>query len=386
VADVKKTLILVLMIVCLLSVTVGCGSESQEPAKKDYGPPMDISLSSEESETPGIHLRLPDNSPLVQSEDDKNYYQTSVNLDEPLSCEIVVHVRFYPAEDCTHFSTSASEEDYTAASALINWSEANINSDVRTVKERGHIGGTAALVTTWSEKGSWSDDMYECTEILLAMNSGYTSIIYDDLGGRYGDLIQQSIDSIRIDEGEIPEIVRMTSPEGLQAVGLREQPWEIDAESFGVYLNTPTDFIPLKQDNGNLVWIAPDGNTMISAEVIDTTIIKADGKSVEKSLAQTIPGFGDFDFSTEPQNDLYAARLKYKTEGDNGEAWVNMVVVAPQISGEAIAVTVASRSKENAELPDVMNTLRFADGWDNGGALDMEAIAVSAEDLGEDQG
>jgi hypothetical protein len=228
--------------------------------------------------------------------------------------------------------------------------------------------------------------MYECTEILLAMNSGYTSIIYDDLGGRYGDLIQQSIDSIRIDEGEIPEIVRMTSPEGLQAVGLREQPWEIDAESFGVYLNTPTDFIPLKQDNGNLVWIAPDGNTMISAEVIDTTIIKADGKSVEKSLAQTIPGFGDFDFSTEPQNDLYAARLKYKTEGDNGEAWVNMVVVAPQIGGEAIAVTVASRSKENAELPDVMNTLRFADGWDNGGALDMEAIAVSAEDLGEDQG
>ncbi len=387
----KKTLILVIMMACLLGVVTGCGPSSQsngEPAQKDYGPPLDISLSSEEAEAYGMHLLLPDNSSLQFYDEDPNYAQTVVNLDDPLTCEVVVHVWYNPGDELA-LAPVGSEETYIPAMALIHWSGLYADDETVTV-EKTYVGGTAAHVATMTKENSYGsfDGTYECTHVLLAMNSGYVEILYEDLGGRYKDLIQQSIDSIRIDEEEIPDFVRATSPEGLQAAGLWEQPWEIDCDSFGIYVNPPTDFIPLKQSEGNFEWIAPDGNTVISAEVTDTStfgLAEDDLKKLEQGMASTTSGFGGFDYSYGEHNGMYSSRIKYKVETESGEAWINMVTVAPHFSGEAIAVKVIGRSEEGVELPEVINVLRYADGWDNGGALDMEEIAVSPESV-ENQG
>jgi len=378
----KRALILVTMMVCLLGLLVGCGSQgsgNQNLAKKDYGAPMDISLSAEEVEVHGVHLRLPDNAPLQQSNDDGKYYQTLVSLDDSLTRQVVVSIRYWPAEEVTHFSHTG-EGGYTPEAALISWSDRMVSSTEVAI-ERTRIAGNDAFVKTYSEKAAWNSDVYECKGIQLPMNSGYVEIVYEDLGGRYGDLIQQSIDSIRIDEDEIPEIVRITSPENLKAAGLREQPWEFDCESFGIYLNIPEDYIPLKRDDGTFVWLSPDLNTMISAEVANASVFGQDAEAF-KSMA-AMAGIEEFEaFYSGPYRDMNCIDFTYRTTSDSGDGWVRMIFVAPNSYGEAIAITATSRSQVDAELPVAMSTLRYADGWNNGGVLDMEEIAVSRENQG----
>ncbi|VEH03190.1 Uncharacterised protein [Slackia heliotrinireducens] len=387
VVEVKKALILVMMMACLLGVVVGCGSQSNtEP--KDYGPPMDISLSTEETEMYGVHLLLPDNSPLEQSESDPNYAQTVANLDDSLTIEIVVSMSYFPGDEQSYTTNPNSEETYTPAAILKDWADAYSDPDSITVEGKTHIGGTAALVTTSSAERKERGGIYDLTTISLAMNSGYVVISYEDRGGRYGDLIQQSIKSIWIDEEEIPDFVRATSPEGLQAAGLMEQPWQIDCDMFSIYVNPPADFIPLERTEGNYEWIAPDGNTVISATVTDRStfgLSEEDLEQLEQRMALTAPGFSDLEYSSGVHNDMDASKMKYKIENENGTTWMYVVTVAPEYSNEAIAVTVGSRSEDNVELPEMMNILRFADGWNNGGVLNMEEIAVAPESA-EDQG
>ena len=99
-------------------------------------------------------------------------------------------------------------------------------------------------------------------------------------------------------------------------------------------------------------------------------------------MAAKMPGFSDFEYSYGEHNDLCASKIKFRRDGDSGEVWEYLITVAPRQSGEAIAVRVASRSGDNVELPAVMNVLRYADGWSNGGVLNMEEIAVSPENQG----
>ncbi len=388
----KKTLILAMTLVCLLSLVVGCGSQNlsngpQDTAKKDYGEPMDINLSSEEVEVHGVHLRLPDNSQLQQYEQDVNGYQTVSTLDDPITQEIVVYIRFSPLEKLALNGASASGENYTPEAALIVWSDEYADVDTITVKDKTHIAGADARVLTKTSE-RMSGGVYEETIVSFALNSGIVSISYDDLGGRYSDLIQESIDSIWIDEDEIPEIARITSPEALQAAGLREQPWEIDCESFGVYLNVPEGYTPTVNDDGSYAWVSPDDNTRIDASTIDASILTVDQERLETNMAQR-PGFEGFEeFYQGTYHDMYVIKFKHKMEDDEGEVWAYLVAVAPRMAvgmdpsgnittGEAVAIAVTSRTEDGVELPEVMNTLRYADGWNNGGVLDMEALSAS---------
>ncbi|MBR2803941.1 MAG: hypothetical protein IKE20_02185 [Eggerthellaceae bacterium] len=381
---------------CLLCAVVGCGSQSNakpKPEMKDYGPPEDISLNAEEAEAFGVHLLLPDNSTFqVSSADDTdpNYAGTINDPTDPLTLEVGVDLTYFPADKFVgQTNLYVSKEAYTPAAALRNWANAHSSSDSITVKEKTYIAGTAALITTYTrtreDSLTHTNRVYEYTDVGLIMKSGEVNISYRDLGGRYGDLIQQSIDSIRIDEDEIPDYIRAITPEGLQAAGLLEQPWEIDGEDFGIYVNPPADFIPLERSEGNYEWIAPDGNTVLSAEVTDTSTFGLDGedlKLLQNGLAAKMPGFSDFEYSYGEHNDLCASKIKFRRDGDSGEVWEYLITVAPRQSGEAIAVRVASRSGDNVELPAVMNVLRYADGWSNGGVLNMEEIAVSPENQG----
>ena len=368
------------MMACLLCVAVGCGSGLQgaNTVKKDYGPAEDINLSSEETEIHGVHFRLPDNSTLEQIDSDPNSYQTVNDSSQPLTREIVVHVDYRQPTSNEYFTNLRSDEDYTPEAALNNWADEYADSENVTVKAKAYVGGTDALIITNSRKASMSDDMYECTTVFLAMNSGYLAITYDDLGGRYGDVIQQSIDSVRIDEEEIPDIVRMTSPEGLRAAGLTEQPWEVAGETFGVYLNVPADFVPVKQADGTFAWVSSDGNTTISAEVSSSDILFEAGY-LKDTMSSKIPGFQELRYVEGVHNDLNALRVMIKAADESGESWINQITLAdgPYPDREAVTVTITGRSADDVQMTDVMNLLRRADGWNNGGVLDMEAIAQS---------
>lgn len=346
--------------------------------KKDYGPAENISLSSEETEIHGVHFRLPDNSTLEQRDSDPNSYQTVNDLSQPLTREIVVHVDYRQPTSSEYFTNLRSDEGYTPEAALNNWADEYADTEGVTVKAKAYVGGTDALIITNSRKASMSDDMYECTTVCLAMNSGYVVITYDDLGGRYGDVIQQSIDSVRIDEEEIPDIVRMTSPEGLRAAGLTEQPWEVAGETFGVYLNVPADFVPVKQADGTFAWVSGDGNTTISAEVSSSDILFETGY-LKDTMSSKIPGFQELRYVEGVHNDLNALRVMIKAADESGESWINQITLAdgPYPDREAVTVTITGRSADDVQMNDVMNLLRRADGWNNGGVLDMEAIAQS---------
>lgn len=363
------------MMVCLLGLVVGCSSSTQ-PAQKSSSSSSssvkEIKLNSEELEYNGIHVRVPDSLQLDKG-DDGSVYSVN-NLNEPITGEVSLALTFESAEEWYENRSryDSSIKAYTPAAVLIDYAKSG--SDDKFTVEKKHIAGTDAYIQTWTE------DSYEYTSINLILNSGIVKIRYGDRGGKYGDLIQESIDTIRIDENIIPEIARATSPEGLKAAGLREQPWEIECASMPVYMNMPEDFTLVKRSNGTYVWVAPDGQTMVQASITKRDSLLLDEAEFASILSGSL-GLEEFDYFQRGMfHGMYFTEFKYeqKDSASGKSAWAHVAIVLPWLSDqEALQITVVSTSEEEVEMDAMMSTVRIADGWNNGGVLDLESIAES---------
>ena len=361
-----KKALLVLLVACLLGLAVGCSSQ---PAKKDYGPPKDIKLSSEEIECQGVHVRVPDSLKIEQSE--LGEYHSVTYTNEPITGEVAFSMYFESADalsDNGSYGDTVTKK-YTPEEAMIMIGQSGSNE--YWTNEPMRIGGTSAKIS----RGKEGD--YESTRITLVLNTGLLTIRYGDRGGRYGDLIQESIDSIRVDEELIPDIVRITSPEGLKDAGLYEQPWEITCDPYGIYVNMPEDFTLVKRDDGSYVWVSSDGQTMVSSTIVSMDFLLLGEEEMEYVISNNMPLDGFDYFHQGSVRGMYCTELKYKQPGS--DAWAYVLAVLPWKYGkEAIMITVVSYDEDEVELQEVMDTLRFADGINNGGVLDLDAIAVPA--------
>jgi len=76
---------------------------------------------------------------------------------------------------------------------------------------------------------------------------------------------------------------------------------------------------------------------------------------------------------------MYCTEFQYRQLlSDGSEAWAYMIDVLPWRYGDQVVrIAVASKVKDTPALDNAINTLRVADGLNNGGVLDVDAIAVS---------
>lgn len=375
----KKALLAVL-VACLMVFAVGCSSGgSTAPANKGNTEPMEINLSADETVYHGIHVRLFDS---LQFSENGNDEITSVNdRSKPITGEVLFYASFESAEtlnESTTYSESVSGK-YTPEEALIAMS-ASRNTNENWEYEAMRIGGTDVQV---SRRVKQEGD-FESTEYRFILNSGIVTFRYDNKDGKYTDLIQQSLDSIWIDESEIPDIIKATSPESLQAADLRVQPWEIECGSDSLYINMPEEYTAIKLDDGRIAWASPDGQTMLVASITDRSFLLGEQSAFEDSLQNT-QGFEGFDFfSRGNYNGMYYTNYQYKQiNSDGAEVYAYVLATLPWKKGkEAVLMTVVSPSDDADVLQTSLDLIRYGDGWNNGGVLDVDSIAVPQSELG----
>ena len=374
----KKALLAVL-VACLMVFAVGCSSGgTTAPANKSNTEPMEINLNTEETEYHGVHVRIFDS--LQLSEDDNGEITSVNNLNEPITGEVLFNASFESAEtlnESTTYDDTVSGK-YTPEEALIKMGGQDTNEywEYKTTR----LGGTDVQVSSRIKQ----EGDYESTEYRFILNSGIVKFRYDDRGGKYTDLIQQSLDSIWIDESEIPDIIKATSPESLQAAGLRVQPWEIECGSDSIYINMPEEYTAIKLDDGRIAWASPDGQTILGASITDRDFLLREQSDFENSLQNT-QGFEGFDFfSRGSYNGMYYTNFQYKQiNSDGAEVYAYVLATLPWKYGkEAVLMTVVSPSDDEDVLQTSLDLIRYGDGWNNGGVLDIDSIAVPQSELG----
>lgn len=375
----KKALLAVL-VTCLMVFAVGCSSGgATAPTNKSNTEPMEINLNAEETEYHGIHVRLFDS--LQLSDEDNGEIVSVNNLDEPITGEVLFYASFESAEtlnESMNYDDTISGK-YTPEEALIVMNPSR-NSNEYWEYEAIRLGGTDVQVSRQVKQ----EGDRESTTYRFILNSGIVTFRYDDRGGKYTDLIQQSLDSIWIDESEIPDIIKATSPESLQAAGLRVQPWEIECGSDSIYINMPEEYMAIKLDDGRIAWASPDGQTILGASITGRDFLLREQESFEVSLQDT-QGFDGFDFfSSGNHNGMYYTEFQYKQiNSDGAEVCAYVLATLPWKYGdEAVLMTVVSPSEDVGALQTSLDLIRYGDGWNNGGVLDVDSIAVPQSELG----
>ena len=378
----KKTLI-VMLASCVLGLIVGCGSnvasvsgsshakpqptDSTQPAESTQSAePMDIQLGDEEVEYHGVHLVLP-NSVVVDVRDDGvfGYSDSSV----PGSGEIGFSMASVSPD---YFDVYAESEGYTPELAMFAYSVYFEGADTETTTmDHVMIDGTFALVAHDDEGGS------QRTTVNLVLDTEVVSIMLEDYTGNYADVIQQSIDSIQVDDELVPECATRLTPEALSEAGLREQTWLVDDV---LYMNVPEGYTLIEFDDGTEVWGSPDGRSYFAATSTDVSLSYATQDVVE-SIMSAQPGFLEFlGFSSGIQNNMLMTTFAFIDSDSNGDPhYTYTVAVLPtRVSDQEIVINAFLYSDEELELfENMMDTIRFADGWEVNGLVDDEPVPVS---------
>lgn len=223
-----------------------------------------------------------------------------------------------------------------------------------------------------------STDAHEnTTSIQLILKSDIVTIEFADENGNCGDIIQESIDTIQVDEEEIPEFVKSMQPEALKAAHLREETWRIGGEH-AVYLNIPEDYSPVIADDGKLLWASSDESTRVYAEEVHPSYRDNNELDIENMLKGTekLDNYG-----ARVYHSMYSLDYLYEDMANN--LWVYTVYVQPYKHSDnigntipGILITVVGPYKGEVQLDDALATLLYADGFSHTGILDIDAVAT----------
>ncbi|WP_350454228.1 hypothetical protein [Slackia heliotrinireducens] len=383
----KKALIAVAM-ACSLCLFASCGSGTQpgsssgstlEERSASAPEPMDIQLGSETLDYHGVHMTLPDSMIIYDDGDDIDNGIVSLNdTSIPESGEISLTVYSEGAADLFSVET-LDPETYTPEAALFNFAEGSFEGRVAEQEmHRVMVGGTYALVRYWD----WDVAETYATIVDLVLKDEVIEITFMDKYNLYGDVIQQCIDSITIDEECIPDVATRLSPEGLQAAGLRTQAWE----AYGLYMNVPEGYTLIDLGDDNLVWGAPEGQTYFAVQQTDTAILQAmvyAPEEAEQILVDGLsanPSFVELSgYSVGTLNSMLALNYQYRAVDSSGVEYIAYVLVVQPYQYSDMAVSVLSFCYSNEALDLMSNmqqTIRVADGWVGDGLVEDEPVPV----------
>lgn len=356
----KKALI-ALLAACMLGVSVGCSSQGL-PASGAQ--PSATTSASSESMTDkvdyhGVHLQLPAPVEIINDEANDNVYSAG--------SEIGIDVR---RVDNTELDIVANGREYAPEIALFYYSDAFEGGDTES-RETDHVmlDGTFALI----ERNQNDPDR---TTVILILDTEAIRIEINDYSSSNADAIQQCIDSIKIDDECIPECAKKVAPEALKEAGLREQAWL--AQDI-VYMNVPEGYKLIDLDDGTQIWGGPDGRSYFSVQADDASLVYATEDIVESTMSAK-PNFVEFGgYSSGMKGCSLITAFMFIARDSSGEPYYcyTYCVLPHEMSDQSVNVMGFLYSEEEVELfENMMDTVRFADGWVVNGLVDDEPIPV----------
>ena len=358
----KKRILTLILTGCVILTFSGCSgsaSSATEPdsvsdtAKTDSATGTE-ELSEEEFDYHGLHLNIPSN--LISSLNAAN------NPPDQYTAYSDSGVSWFSAMIHSDNVVSYVEtfgETYSSGSAMIYYS---IVKDTKNEYwpfeyEQTQIGGTDVLIGTVYKDEKWYTRAY----VILENNS--IELEYITKEEKYNDLIRKSLETIRIDDDEIPEIMRITKPENLQEKGLNTKA----IETCGIYVNIPETYVPVANDDDSVVWVDPDGKTMIGFTLSDAAIMNMDDEDMREHLSGN-PSFIELSHhSVTLYNGMVFSWNFYTTSQDDGTEIENCIVACHPTNSANNAVVMYGIGDENFEetVITIAETIRYADGWTN---------------------
>ena len=268
--------------------------------------------------------------------------------------------------DTTELDVVANGREYAPEIALFYYSDAFEGGDTES-RETDHvmIDGTFALV----ERTSGVSDN---ATVILILDS---EVVRIELYGN-ADAIQQVIDAIEIDDECIPECAKKVAPEALKEAGLREQAWLAQGI---VYMNVPEGYKLIGLGNGTQIWGGPDGRSYFSVQADDASLVYAT-EDVVVSTMSAKPNFVEFGgFSSGMKGSSLITAFMFISRDSSGAPYYcyTYCVLPHEMSDQSVNVMGFLYSEEEVELfENMMDTVRFADGWVVNGLIDDEPVPV----------
>ena len=268
--------------------------------------------------------------------------------------------------DTTELDVVANGREYAPEIALFYYSDAFEGGDTES-RETDHvmIDGTFALV----ERTSGVSDN---ATVILILDS---EVVRIELYGN-ADAIQQVIDAIEIDDECIPECAKKVAPEALKEAGLREQAWLAQGI---VYMNVPEGYKLIGLGNGTQIWGGPDGRSYFSVQADDASLVYAT-EDVVVSTMSAKPNFVEFGgYSSGMKGCSLITAFMFIARDSSGEPYYcyTYCVLPHEMSDQSVNVMGFLYSEEEVELfENMMDTVRFADGWVVNGLIDDEPVPV----------
>lgn len=366
-----KKLLIFLLCISLLFYIVGCGSiapaEPTISSAEEPSEPVEIPLNKEELEFHGIHLRLPSSIDLHYDEDFDRWYSL-LHTDEPITGKIWLRI-----EVDRSFSQIEARE-YSPEGALIHFAEDNFEKYEASMLEhtyyyqRVYLGGANVLIKSQSMDGA----LHTFAWIILKSN---VVLLHFSTEDQYYDLlVRESIETLRVDDNEIPDITRITNPENLKSAGLKEQP----LKACGLYLNVPESYIPVAIDEEHTVWAAPDNPTFFQLSEVSPSLLDLGEDEFAEHLSETDPNFEGFVyFDRFIWHDMYATKFLYsKSDGDSIENTYQFLVRPIENDVPALSLVAVSSDEIDDAITTMADTLRYGDGWTNGGLLEADPMPL----------
>lgn len=373
----KKVLIILLSVGMLMSLA-GCGSTASGPSKPTVDntdiEAIEVSLHEEEFEYHGVHVKLPSSIDMNTMYDIGNKMEqiaSSSNFQDPATGLISFSASLRTS--LVVMAAGLPDDTYLPESAMIQYAQLQ-DSETENYSheyERVQVGGTSVLIDTTYQKDSkeWG------IRADVILESNVVSLGYSTTYEQYKDIIRQSIETLWVDEEEIPEIERNISPETLQENGLNTKA----IEAGGLYVNMPESYIPELADDGTVLWVSPDKDT--------TLYLKEDLKGLvdlnEEAyllMLQQMPDFKEITyFDKGILHGMNSAQVYHTfTESDGTDLQACIIAVLPDRYGESATVLYGNSHSDDFKetVEKVVATMRYADGWTTD-FLEVDPIPVS---------
>lgn len=394
------------MLLAVLLAATGCASTgssasmntSSEPAKKQTVI-LPTALSEEEFSYHGVHIRIPDIFELKPLENNPEFLQSECNIPNEVWQELDwdgvlyhPHISFDTGYHEEYYNDlSYAGRKYSPCGARINYAKAgseggedteNSSSDMVTAEiteERVRLNGVDVLIQKGNRTSGKGKDRALCsyTTLYMILNSNIVIIRFDSYSEQFDELFAESIKSIRVDEEEIPELVKQTDPENLTAAGLNTKVWQFN----DLYLHVPASYIAVEMDNGYINWLSKDGSAYIYPQEVDAKVVQF-GQDQWEAVLSEMSGFQSIEeCSAGICNGMYYSSASYLFFEKNGNpCHGKMIVILPDQDGEKAVMIAAACPVDDAEnqamIDSVLNIAHAADGWIGEGLLTPETITM----------
>ncbi len=385
--EIKKVGIIGL-VVCLMMVFGGCGTSSLQTASQETAQEeISVDLSEEEFVYHGVHMKVPDVFSMKQNENGLDEFESEWKGNPPEG-HSPGWIYCYLSDDEADPYDTGSGGAYDPYNARIYYAEGDYEGRISedTAVERKRVNGIDVLIKRYSTPLEEGRDpvVNDTIEVLVLLQSCVVDIRFVSTTEQFNDLFEECVNSIWVEDDEIPELTRQTQPEALEEAGLTTQAWEYH----NLYMHMPDTYTLVKKDDDGLIWISDDANATISFSVDTSALLKLNQDDWEKMLSQ-IEGFQELtDFDTGVTHGMFFSFVSYRLIQDDQLFHVDEIIVLPSRFSEETVVQNYVYLDDDTETSDLgtrmCEVMHYADGWEGDGLLEVEPISLDEfkENLG----